>query len=65
MVYYTKLQNQDYGLLVFKVIGAQSRKEAEEITADNWGEDLMQGRTLEGPPIICPLFGNLKASKHY
>ncbi|WDP91850.1 MAG: hypothetical protein HUN04_19910 [Desulfobacter sp.] len=64
MVYYTKIDNQDYGLLIFKVIGAHSQKEADKLTAENWGETLIQGRTLEGPPTICPLFENLEDAKY-
>lgn len=65
MVYYTKLDNPDYGLLVFKVIGAHSRKEAEDLTAENWGRLLMHGRTVEGPPTICPLFDNLDVTSQH
>ncbi len=64
MIHYTKMESRDYGLLVFKVIGAQSQKEAEKITAENWGKSLMKGQTLEGPPTICPLFSNLKAVEY-
>ena len=60
MIYYTKMESRDYGLLVFKVIGVESQKEAEKITVENWGEALMGGQTLEGPPTICPLFSDLK-----
>ncbi len=60
MIYYTKIESQDYGLLVFKVIGAKSKKEAQRITKENYGELLLEGQTLEGPPTICPLFGDLK-----
>ena len=60
MIHYTKLENEDHGVLVFKVIGASSPEEAQKATTDNWGEDLMQGRTVDGPLTICPLFCNLK-----
>lgn len=59
MIHYTKLESKDHGLLMFKVIGASSREEAQKATCENWGECLMQGRTLDGPLTICPLFCNL------
>lgn len=59
MIYYTKIQSQDHGLLVFKVIGVESQKEAQKITVENWGESLMEGQTWDGPPTICPLFSDL------
>ena len=60
MIYYTKMESRDHGLLVFKVIGAESQQDAEKITMENWGELLKEGQTLAGPPTICPLFSNLK-----
>ncbi len=60
VIYYTKKESQDHGLLVFKVIGAASQKEAENLTDAKWGKTLMEGHTLEGPPTICPLFSELK-----
>ncbi len=65
MIYYTKKENQDHGLLVFKVIGVASQKEAEKITEEKWGQTLMEGHTLEGPPTICPLFMELKEDVCY
>jgi len=59
MIYYTEIEYQDHGLLVCKVIGVDSQKKAQKITLENQGK-LMLGKTLEGPPIICPLFSVLK-----
>ncbi len=56
MIYYTKKESHDHGLLVFKVIGAASQRDAEKITEAKWRESLKSGRPLEGPPTICPLF---------
>jgi len=58
------MESLDHGLLVFKVIGAESQKEAQKITMKNWGELLMGGQTLEGPPTICPLFSDLKQMEY-
>ena len=64
MIYYTKMESQDHGLLVFKVIGVESQKEAQKITVENWGKTLMEGQTLAGPPTICPLFSDLKQMEY-
>ena len=60
MVYYTTIDNKEYGWLLFKVIGVNSKKEAQEITRKNWQKSLMEGQTLDGPPTICPLFSHLR-----
>ena len=63
MVHYTTMESQEHGLLVFKVIGVSSQEEAQDITQKNWGETLMEGQTLEGPPTICPLFSDLNQAE--
>lgn len=65
MIHYTTMESQDYGLLMFKVIGAPSKEAAQEATIRSWNlnEDLKGGITLEGSPTICPLFGDLKQFK--
>ncbi len=60
MICYTKMESLDHGLLVFKVIGVQSQREAQKITMENWEKILMNGKILEGPPTICPLFSDVK-----
>jgi len=60
VIFYTKMENRDHGLLVFKVIGVESQKEAQKITEATWEEILMRGQTLPGPPTICPLFSGSK-----
>lgn len=60
MIHYTKKESEKHGLLVFKIIGAKSQKDAEKITEENWGDSLIAGQIQEGPPTICPLFSKKK-----
>ncbi|WDP91854.1 MAG: hypothetical protein HUN04_19930 [Desulfobacter sp.] len=65
MIHYTTMESQDYGLLMFKVIGADSREAAQNATIRSWdlNESLKEGSTIEGSITICPLFGDLKQSR--
>lgn len=63
MIYYTTMESQDYGVLVFKVIGTDTKREAEAAVRENWGQGLEQGRICDGPPTICPLFSNPQQSQ--
>lgn len=67
MIHYTTVESQDYGLLMFKVIGAASKEAAQKATVMGWKSNdyLKKGITLEGSPTICPLFGNLRASGNF
>lgn len=60
MICYTTIDTQEFGCLVFKVIGAGSRKQAQEETIKNWGTKLMAGQTVNGSVTICPLFSSLE-----
>lgn len=60
MIYYTKVDHEDYGLLIFKVIGAESQKHADEIISETVTEQLIKGQTIrESNFTICPLFRSL------
>lgn len=64
MIHYTTMESQDYGLLMFKVIGADSKEAAQDATIRSWdlNDTLKEGMILEGSPTICPLFGDLSQS---
>ena len=62
MIHYTKLETKDQDFLVFKVIGARSQKEAEDIVNQHLGDSLLDGEIWKDNAFtICPLFSN-KAS---
>lgn len=63
MIHYTKIETKDNGFLVFKVIGAQSKKKADQIVKKNMGELLFNGGHKQGKVTICPLFCNSEISK--
>lgn len=67
MIHYTIIESQDYGVLMFKVIGAPSKAAAQASTIRNWNlnDRLKQGITLDGSPTICPLFSDLKGDLPY
>ncbi|HCY86058.1 MAG TPA: hypothetical protein DHV36_13055 [Desulfobacteraceae bacterium] len=59
MIHYTKLSTSEREFLVFKVIGARSQTEAEDIVKQHLGDSLLDGEIWEDNSVtICPLFSN-------
>ena len=56
MIHYTSVESNDYGWLVFKVIGAESKDATQAATRAYWRREASGCTLAENSQKICPLF---------